>query len=88
MPIAHGNFAYKLLKELHHSLFKRLFIGFACTSDYDGPKKPNDHHHLIQEIDYELPITKPTLQLTYKIFGSSSPILSNLKPNTMTILVP
>lgn len=70
------NFAYKLLEELHHPWLKRLFIGFARTSDYNGPKKPDVPHHLIQEIDSELPVSKPALQLTYKIFGSSPPMQS------------
>lgn len=68
------NFAYKMLEELHHPWIKRLLVGFARTSEYNGPRKPGAIHHLIQEIDSELPITQPALQLTYKIFGSCPPM--------------
>ncbi|GAB4851642.1 Putative DNA helicase ino80 [Ancistrocladus abbreviatus] len=69
-------FSYQMLEELHNPWVKRLFVGFARTSDCNGPKKPNGPHHLIQEIDSELPVSQPALQLTYKIFGSSPPIQS------------
>ncbi|CAN4106608.1 unnamed protein product [Withania somnifera] len=68
------NFAYKMLEELHHPWIKRLLVGFARTSGYNGPRKPGATHHMIQEIDSELPITQPALQLTYKIFGSCPPM--------------
>ncbi|XP_070055578.1 chromatin-remodeling ATPase INO80 isoform X2 [Nicotiana tomentosiformis] len=68
------NFAYKMLEELHHPWIKRLLVGFARTSEYNGPRKPGVTHHLIQEIDSELPVSQPALQLTYKIFGSCPPV--------------
>lgn len=68
------NFAYKMLEELHHPWIKRLLVGFARTSEFNGPRKPGAAHHLIQEIDSELSITQPALQLTYKIFGSCPPM--------------
>ncbi|GAV89368.1 SNF2_N domain-containing protein/Helicase_C domain-containing protein/DBINO domain-containing protein [Cephalotus follicularis] len=68
------NFAYKITEELHQPWIKRLMIGFARTSEYNGPRKPNGPHTLIQEIDAKLPITQPVLQLTYKIFGSCPPM--------------
>ncbi|CAH9068725.1 unnamed protein product [Cuscuta epithymum] len=67
------NFAYKMVEELHNPWIKRLFVGFARTSDYNGPRKPGIPHPLIQEIDSELPVSHPALKLTYKIFGSSPP---------------
>ncbi|XP_060183897.1 chromatin-remodeling ATPase INO80 isoform X1 [Lycium barbarum] len=67
-------FAYKMLEELHHPWIKRLLVGFARTSEYNGPRKPGVTHHLIQEIDSELPVTQPALELTYKIFGSCPPM--------------
>uniref|UniRef100_A0A5B7AP69 Chromatin-remodeling ATPase INO80 n=1 Tax=Davidia involucrata TaxID=16924 RepID=A0A5B7AP69_DAVIN len=71
------NFAYEMLEELHHPWIKRLLIGFARTSDCNGPRKPNGPpHHLIQQIDSELPVSEPALQLTYKIFGSCPPMQS------------
>ncbi|GAB4843889.1 Putative DNA helicase ino80 [Ancistrocladus abbreviatus] len=70
------NFSYQVLEELHNPWVKRLFVGFARTSDCNGPRKPNGPHHLIQEIDSELPVSRPALQLTYKIFGSSPPMQS------------
>ncbi|KAF8396193.1 hypothetical protein HHK36_017806 [Tetracentron sinense] len=71
------NFAYKMLEELHHPWVKRLLFGFARTSESNGPRKPDGPpHHLIQEIDSELPIAQPILQLTHKIFGSSPPMQS------------
>ncbi|KAL6534641.1 putative DNA helicase ino80 [Orobanche gracilis] len=68
------NFAYKITEEWHHPWLKRLLIGFARTSDCNGPRKPVEAHHLIQEIDTELPVSQPALQLTYKIFGSCPPV--------------
>ncbi|PSS15691.1 DNA helicase [Actinidia chinensis var. chinensis] len=69
------NFAYQMLEELHHPWAKRLLIGFARTSDCNGPSNPNGPPHpLIEEIDSELPVSQPALQLTYKIFGSCPPM--------------
>ncbi|XP_056696055.1 chromatin-remodeling ATPase INO80 isoform X2 [Spinacia oleracea] len=71
------NFSYQMLDELHNPWVKRLFVGFARTSDFSGPRKPDGPpHQLIQEIDSELPVTQPALQLTYKIFGSCPPLQS------------
>ncbi|KAL6987197.1 putative DNA helicase ino80 [Sarracenia purpurea var. burkii] len=71
------NFAYQMLEELHNPWAKRLLIGFARTSDCNGPRKPDGPpHRLIQEIDSELPVSQPALQLTYKIFGSCPPMQS------------
>ncbi|PON44294.1 DNA helicase INO [Parasponia andersonii] len=70
------NFAYKMIEEQHSPWIKRLFVGFARTSEFNGPRKPDAPHHLIQEIDTELPISQPALQLTYNIFGSSPPMQS------------
>ncbi|XP_027173868.1 chromatin-remodeling ATPase INO80 [Coffea eugenioides] len=71
---ADRHFAYKMLEELHHPWVKRLLVGFARTSDSNGPRKPNTPHPLIQEIDSDLPVSQPALQLTYKIFGSCPPM--------------
>ncbi|GFY96189.1 DNA helicase INO80-like protein [Actinidia rufa] len=69
------NFAYQMLEELHHPWAKRLLIGFARTSDCNGPSNPSGPPHpLIEEIDSELPVSQPALQLTYKIFGSCPPM--------------
>lgn len=68
------HFAYNMLEELHHPWIKRLLVGFARTSDSNGPRKPDLPHPLIQEIDSELPVSQPALQLTYKIFGSCPPM--------------
>ncbi|CAN6557160.1 unnamed protein product [Malus baccata var. baccata] len=70
------NFAYKIIEELQYPWVKRLFTGFARTSDFNGPRKPETPHHLIQEIDSELTVSRPALQLTYKIFGSCPPMQS------------
>lgn len=71
------NFAYKNVEELHNPWIKRLLLGFARTSDSNGPRKPDGSpHHLIQEIDEELPVLQPALQLTHKIFGSCPPMQS------------
>ncbi|CAJ2673301.1 unnamed protein product [Trifolium pratense] len=70
------NFSYKKIEELHDPWVKRFFVGFARTSECNGPRKPNHHHHhyLIQEIDSELPVSQPALQLTHSIFGSTPPM--------------
>lgn len=66
-----------MTEELHDPWVKRLFTGFARTSEFNGPRKPNGpSHHLIQEIDSKLPVSQPALQLTYNIFGSSPPVRS------------
>ncbi|KAK4775981.1 hypothetical protein SAY87_023942 [Trapa incisa] len=70
------NFAYKDMEELHYPWMKRLFIGFARTSDVSGPRKPVSPHPLIQEIDAELPMSDPALKTTYRIFGSCPPMQS------------
>ncbi|KAI3760684.1 hypothetical protein L1987_51082 [Smallanthus sonchifolius] len=71
------NFTYKKVEELHHPWIKRLLVGFARTSECNGPRKPvGPPHHLIEEIDKELPVSQPALQLTHKIFGSCPPIQS------------
>ncbi|EPS73622.1 hypothetical protein M569_01128, partial [Genlisea aurea] len=67
-------FAYKLNEDWHNPWLKRLLIGFSRTSDSNGPKKPVGIHPLIQEVDAELPVVQPALQLTYKIFGSCPPM--------------
>ncbi|KAK3039618.1 hypothetical protein RJ639_027209 [Escallonia herrerae] len=68
------NFAYKMIEEHQHPWVKRLLVGFARTSERNGPRKPIGPHHLIQEIDSELPVSQPALQLTYEIFGSCPPM--------------
>jgi DNA helicase INO80 len=71
------NFSYKMVEELHNAWMKRSLIGFARTSESNGPTKPyGGPHHLIQEVDSELPISQPALQLTYRIFGSCPPMQS------------
>ncbi|KAF5194649.1 Chromatin-remodeling atpase ino80 [Thalictrum thalictroides] len=70
------SFAYNVIEELHHPWVKRLFIGFSRLSNCNGPREPRVSHHLIQEIDSELPVAQPILQLTYKIFGSCPPMQS------------
>lgn len=65
-----------MIEELYCPWLKRLFIGFARTSEYNGPRKPDGPHPLIQEIDSELSVSQPALQLTYNIFGSSPPTQS------------
>ncbi|KAI9080715.1 hypothetical protein K1719_037228 [Acacia pycnantha] len=74
------SFSYKTLEDLHDPWVKRLLVGFARTSEFNGPRKPDGPpHHLIQEIDSELPVAQPALQLTYKILGSSPP-MQNFDP--------
>jgi DNA helicase INO80 len=65
-----------MMEELHQPMVKRLLTGFARTSTFNGPRKPEPPHPLIQEIDSELPVSQPALQLTYKIFGSCPPMQS------------
>ncbi|MED6160742.1 hypothetical protein PIB30_054221 [Stylosanthes scabra] len=69
------NFSYKMIEELHDPWVKRLFVGFARTSESLGPRMPvRSPHHLIQEIDSELPISHPALKFTHDIFGCSPPM--------------
>lgn len=61
---------------------KKLILGFARTSEFNGPKQPVAPHPLIQELNTDLPILEPMLQLPYRIFGSSPP-MSNFDPAKM-----
>ncbi|XP_022153944.1 DNA helicase INO80 [Momordica charantia] len=70
------NFAYQMVEQLHDPWVKRLFIGFARTSNFNGPRKPIGPHPLIRELDSEIPVSQPALRLTYSIFGSSPPMQS------------
>ncbi|XP_010544952.2 PREDICTED: DNA helicase INO80-like [Tarenaya hassleriana] len=71
------NSAYRMTEELHQPWLKRLLVGFARTSKHSGPNEPDGSPHpLIQEIDSELPVSQPALQLTYRIFGSCPPMQS------------
>ncbi|KAK3127778.1 hypothetical protein QOZ80_7AG0578330 [Eleusine coracana subsp. coracana] len=79
---ADRNFAYKYTDEMHDPWAKKLFLGFARTSEFNGPRQPVGLHPLIQEMHTELPIPEPMLQLPYRIFGSSPP-MSNFDPAKM-----
>lgn len=65
-----------MIEERNQPRIKRLLVGFARTSEFNGPKKPDTPHHLIQEIDSELPIAQPAFHLPYRIFGSCPPMQS------------
>ena len=78
-----------MIDEQHNPWLKRLFVGFARTSDYNGPRLPEAPHHLIEEIDSELPVMQPALKLTYDIFGSCPPMQSFDPAKLLTVsLVP
>nr|CAB3500805.1 unnamed protein product [Digitaria exilis] len=79
---ADRNFAYKFTDEMHDPWAKKLFLGFARTSEFNGPRQPVGLHPLIQELHTDLPILEPMLQLPYRIFGSSPP-MSNFDPAKM-----
>ncbi|CAA6662147.1 unnamed protein product [Spirodela intermedia] len=70
------SFAYQMAEELHNPWVKRLLVGFARTSEFNGPRIPITPHNLIEEIDSKLPVSQPILQLTHDIFGSSPPMQS------------
>jgi chromatin-remodeling ATPase INO80 len=76
------NWAYQVTEELHHPWTKKLFLGFARTSEFNGPKEPTKPHYLIQEIDSKLPDCGPILKLPYRIFGSCPPV-QNFDPAKM-----
>lgn len=67
---------------MHDPWAKKLFLGFARTSEFNGPRQPVGLHPLIQELHTDLPILEPMLQLPYRIFGSSPP-MSNFDPAKM-----
>ncbi|CAL4922672.1 unnamed protein product [Urochloa decumbens] len=79
---ADRNFAFKFTDEMHDPWAKKLFLGFARTSEFNGPRRPAGLHPLIQELHTDLPILEPMLQLPYRIFGSSPP-MSNFDPAKM-----
>lgn len=76
-----------MIEELHDPWIKRLLVGFARTSDNNGPRKPDSPHHLIQEIDSELPVSQPALELTHSIFGSSPPMRNFDPAKLLTVSV-
>lgn len=77
-----------MIEELHDPWVKRLFVGFARTSDCNGPRMPDcPRHHLIEEIDSELPVSQPALQLTHSIFGSSPPMRNFDPAKLLTVSV-
>lgn len=69
------NFAYQSVEELHHPWAKNIFLGFARTSEFNGPRMPMGPHHLIEEVNTESSY-QPMLELTHRIFGSSPPMQS------------
>lgn len=79
---ADRNFAYKLTDEMHDPWAKKLVLGFARTSEFNGPREPTSPHPLIEELRTDLPFPEPMLQLPYRIFGSSPP-MSNFDPAKM-----
>lgn len=76
-----------MTEELHNPWVKRLLIGFARTSEYNGPRMPDGPHCLIQEIDSQLPVARPALQLTYEIFGSCPPMQSFDHAKLLTVRI-
>lgn len=67
---------------------KRLFVGFARTSEFNGPRMPfGAPHPLIQEIDAQLPISQPALQFTYRMFGSCPPMQSFDPSKLLTVSI-
>ncbi|XP_008811751.2 chromatin-remodeling ATPase INO80-like [Phoenix dactylifera] len=69
------SFAYQMVEEWHHPWTKKLFVGFARTSEFNGPRMPINPHHLIEEMPSESHV-QPLLELPYSIFGSSPPMRS------------
>ncbi|XP_042418985.1 chromatin-remodeling ATPase INO80-like isoform X1 [Zingiber officinale] len=69
------SFAYQMTEEFHHPWMKKLFVGFARTSEFNGPRMPIHSHPLIEEISGSN-IIEPVFQLPYRIFGSSPPVRS------------
>ncbi|GLJ11725.1 hypothetical protein SUGI_0175460 [Cryptomeria japonica] len=69
-------FAYQRMEELHHPWMKRLLVGFARTSEFNGPAKPDKPHYLIQEINSQLAAQQPLLELTQRTLGTSPPLQS------------
>lgn len=79
-----------MIEELHDPWLKRLLVGFARTSECNGPRMPDSSPHLIEEIDSELSISRPALKLAHSIFGSSPPV-RNFDPAkllTVSIFLP
>lgn len=79
------NFAYQMTEELHHPWMKKLFVGFAQTSEFNGPRMPIHSHPLIEEISGSN-IIEPVFHLPYRIFGSSPPVQSFDPAKMLTVL--
>lgn len=67
---------YQREEEMQNPWIKRLLVGFARTSDRNGPAVPALPHHLIEEQDLQVHSQQPLLGLPYHIFGSSPPLQS------------
>ncbi|KAH7443717.1 hypothetical protein KP509_02G047900 [Ceratopteris richardii] len=63
-------------EEMHNPWVKRLLVGFARTSDRNGPALPPSPSYLIEEQDLQVHSQQPLLGLPYRIFGSSPPLQS------------
>lgn len=67
---------YQREEEMQNPWIKRLLVGFARTSDRNGPAVPLLPHHYIQEQDLRVHSQQPLLALPYHVFGSSPPLQS------------
>ncbi|KAG0487889.1 hypothetical protein HPP92_006700 [Vanilla planifolia] len=70
------SFAYQMAEEQHHPWVKRQFVGFARTSEFNGPRWPRNPHPLIEEIHTDTCDARPLLELTHRIFSSCPPVQS------------
>ncbi|MCO5566352.1 hypothetical protein L7F22_020029 [Adiantum nelumboides] len=69
-------FTYQREEEMQNPWIKRLLVGFARTSDRNGPAVPPSPHRLIEEQDLQVHLQQPLFGLPYQIFGSSPPLQS------------
>ncbi|KAJ3683791.1 hypothetical protein LUZ60_014018 [Juncus effusus] len=74
------NWAYKLTEDLHEPWTKKLFLGNARISEFNGPKEPIEPHYLIKELNSDN--LEPALKLPFRIFGSCPPV-QNFDPAKM-----
>lgn len=69
-------FSYQREEDLENPWIKRLLLGFARTSDRNGPAMPDFSHHYILEQDLKIHSQHPLLALPHHIFGSCPPLQS------------
>lgn len=64
------------VEELENPLMKRYLVGFARTSENNGPAMPLPLSAPVDESDVRARLIQPLLGIPFRIFGSAPPLQS------------